>query len=102
MGAIYRMPFVYVDDFKGTLIQIKQNNIPIYAAHLAAVRAYDEVDYQGKCAIMIGNEANGLSDEMAQLSNHYVKIPMTGKVESLNAAVAAAILMYEVYRQKRK
>lgn len=102
MGAIYRMPFVYADDFKETLKQIKQNNITIYAAHLAATCDYDEVNYQGKCAIMIGNEANGLSDEIAQMSNHYIKIPMAGNVESLNAAIAAAILMYEVYRQKRR
>ncbi len=102
MGAIYRMPFVYVEDFKETLNQVKLNNIKIYAAHLAATCAYDEVDYQGKCAIMIGNEANGLSEEIAKLSYQYIKIPMAGKVESLNAAIAAAILMYEVYRQKRK
>ena len=101
MGAIYRMPFVYVEDFNNTLKQIKQNNITIYAAHLAATCAYDGMNYQGKCAIMIGNEANGLSDESAKLSNHYIKIPMAGNVESLNAAIAAAILMYEVYRQKR-
>jgi len=102
MGAIYRMPFVYVDNFKEALLIIKQHEITIYAAHLAANLAYDEVDYQRKCAIMIGNEANGLSDEIAQMSNQYIKIPMAGKVESLNAAIAAAVLMYEVYRQKRK
>jgi len=102
MGAIYRMPFVYVENFKETLMDIKKNEITIYAAHLAATCAYDEVDYQQKCAIMIGNEANGLSDEVAHLSNQYIKIPMAGKLESLNAAIAAAILMYEVYRQKRK
>ncbi len=102
MGAIYRMPFVYADDFAEVLRRIKKNNIKIYAAHLAAASVYDEENYQGKCAIMIGNEANGLSDEAVALSDSCIKIPMTGRVESLNAAIAAAILMYEVYRQKRK
>ncbi len=102
MGAIYRMPFVYVEDFVDTLKQIKKNNVTIYAAHLAAVCSYDDVNYTGKCAILIGNEANGISEEIAGMSDQYIKIPMAGKVESLNAAVAAAVLMYEVYRQKRK
>ena len=58
-------------------------------------------DYSSKCGILIGNEANGLSREIAQLASRYIKIPMEGKVESLNAAVAASILMYEIYRQRR-
>ncbi|MFU0826130.1 MAG: SpoU-sub-bind domain-containing protein [Lachnoclostridium sp.] len=102
MGSIYRMPFVYVEDFKGTLCQIKKKNIAIYAAHLKGEKAYDEIDYKDKCGILIGNEANGLSDEIAALADVYIKIPMSGSVESLNAAIAAAILMYEVYRQRRK
>jgi TrmH family RNA methyltransferase len=101
MGAIYRMPFVYVNDFKGIINRIKMNNIRIYAAHLSGSCSYDEVDYTGKSAILIGNEANGLSDEIAELSDQYIRIPMEGNVESLNAAIAAAVLMYEVYRQKR-
>ncbi len=102
MGAIYRMPFIYVGDFKAALDQIKKNRIFVYAAHLEASRAYDEIDYPGKCAVLIGNEANGLSDEIAGMSDQYIKIPMAGNVESLNAAIAAAILMYEVNRQRRR
>jgi len=101
MGAIYRMPFVYVEDILEVVRRIKDHNIPVYAAHLSADCYYDEVSYQGKCSIMIGNEANGLSDEITRLATKYIKIPMEGNVESLNAAVAAAILMYEVYRQRR-
>lgn len=102
MGAIYRMPFIYTEDFLNTMEQIKSNHIPIYAAHLLGEKYYDEVQYERKCAILIGNEANGLTDECAQKASKYVKIPMAGKVESLNAAIAASILMYEIYRQKRK
>ncbi len=102
MGAIYRMPFIYAEVFKDVLIQIKKNNISVYASYLNAGQTYDEVNYQDKCAILIGNEANGLSSETASMSDQYIKIPMEGNVESLNAAVAAAILMYEVYHQRRK
>lgn len=101
MGAIYRMPFVYVEDFIETLQVLKENELTIYAAHLKGSKYYDEVEYEDKCAIMIGNEANGLSDESSSLASKYIKIPMCGQVESLNAAVASAILMYEIYRQRR-
>lgn len=101
MGAIYRMPFVYVEDLKEAIVKVKEHYISIYAAHLSADCYYDEVDYKGKSAILIGNEANGLSDEITQMATKYIKIPMEGNVESLNAAIAAAVLMYEIYRQKR-
>ena len=51
---------------------------------------------------MIGNEGNGLSDEIADLADNYIKIPMAGKVESLNAAISATLLMYECSRQRRR
>ena len=57
---------------------------------------------EGGIGFLIGNEGNGLKDETADLADCYIKIPMEGSVESLNAAIAATILMYETYRQKRK
>lgn len=102
MGALYRMPFVYVEDFIGALEEMQSHGICIYASHLAATNYYDEEVYQSKTGIIIGNEANGISELASKRANRLIKIPMEGKVESLNAAVAASILMYEVYRQKRK
>lgn len=101
MGAIYRMPIVYEDNFTGMLDRLKAENISIYAAHLQGASFYDSITYNKKTAILIGNEANGLSEEAAKASDYRIKIPMEGQVESLNAAMAAGILMYEVYRQKR-
>ena len=101
MGAIYRMPFVYAEDFLGTLEKMKQSGISVYAAHLEGAVYYDEVSYEKKTAIMIGNEGNGLTREAADAATSYIKIPMEGNVESLNAGIAAAVLMYEVYRQNR-
>ncbi|ROR31512.1 TrmH family RNA methyltransferase [Mobilisporobacter senegalensis] len=101
MGSIYRMPYIYVEDLKDTLEKAKKCGVALYAAHLAGRKDYDKEDYTKKCGILIGNEANGLSEEIAELADRYIKIPMEGRVESLNAAIAAAILMYEIYRQRR-
>lgn len=101
MGALYRMPFVYVEDFVGSIEEMKQQGIIIYASHLAAKNYYDEEVYSNKTGIIIGNEANGISKEASLAADRLIKIPMEGNVESLNAGVAASILMYEIYRQKR-
>lgn len=104
MGSLYRVPFVYTDDLASTLKELKEKEIRFYAAHLKGKLFYDEVDYTfpGGTGFLIGNEGNGLTDETAALADSYIRIPMEGKVESLNAAIAAGVLMYEAYRQKRK
>ena len=63
--------------------------------------SYDEVDYKKPCAFFIGNEGNGLRDEVAAAADTYIRIPMYGEVESLNAAIAATVLMFEAARQRR-
>lgn len=101
MGSIYRMPVLYVDDLLELLEIFKQKNIKSYAAHLEGKRSYDKEDYRCGTAILIGNEGNGLRDEVAKSADIWVQIPMQGKVESLNAAIAASVLMFEVSRQRR-
>lgn len=99
MGSIYRVPFYVTDDLAGDISELKANGVRVYAAHLRGMRRYDEEDYTGATAFLIGNEGNGLSDEVAGLADTLIRIPMEGQVESLNAAVSAAILMYEAKRQ---
>lgn len=101
MGGIYRVPFVIVDDVKEGLDFLKKKGVPVYAAHLQGSCVYDEPDYRAGCAFMIGNEGNGLTDEAAKQADRYIRIPMGGQLESLNAAVAASLLMYEANRQRR-
>ena len=101
MGSIYRLPFVYTDDLAATIAQIRSGGIEIYAAHLMGKTDYDDITYR-RAAFLIGNEGNGLREETAALADTYIRIPMKGQVESLNAAVAASILMYEFSRQMRK
>lgn len=102
MGSIYRMPFLYAKDLETTIKELQKQKITCYAAHLKGKKTYDEVSYQEPTAFLIGNEGNGLSEQIAALADTYIKIPMEGKLESLNAAMAAGILMYEVNRQRRK
>jgi TrmH family RNA methyltransferase len=102
MGSIYRVPFYVSDNLAETVAALKQRDISVYAAHLNGKLSYEEPDYTGACAFLIGNEGNGLSDEIAGLADTYIKIPMEGKVESLNAAISASLLMYEANRQRRQ
>lgn len=101
MGSIFRVPFVYVKDWKGAIEEIKGRGIRLYAAHLKGTGSYEEQDYTKPTGFFIGNEAGGLTDETAALADCCVKIPMAGKVESLNAAIAASVLMFEAARQRR-
>ena len=101
MGSIYRMPFLYVEDLENTIDEVKKQDIKVYAAHLQGKNNYDEENYKIGCAFLIGNEGNGLRDEIAEKADIWVKIQMQGQVESLNAAIASSILMFEVCRQRR-
>lgn len=99
MGAIFRVPFVIADSLPEVIFQLKQNGVSVYAGHLKGDVFYKQ-DYRDGSAFLIGNEGNGLTDEITALADHKIKIPMKGKVESLNAAVSATILMYETMRQR--
>lgn len=101
MGSIYRVPFVYAEDLEQTILEAKKKQIHLFAAHLKGEQSYDKEDYGKNVGFLIGNEANGLSEPITELADSYIRIPMAGKVESLNAAVAASVLMFETARQRR-
>ncbi len=101
MGSIYRIPFYIAEDLKETVEEVKKAGVRLYAAHLKGKISYDEPDYTGACGFLIGNEGNGLSKEIADLASDYIRIPMEGNIESLNAAISASILTYESNRQRR-
>lgn len=101
MGSIFRVPHIIVDDLEATIAELQDDHgVKLYAAHLKGEKYYDGFDYSGPTGFMIGNEGNGLTKETADLANEYLRIPMEGQLESLNASVAASILMYEVHRQR--
>lgn len=98
MGAIFRVPIVVLDMDK-IFEFLKKENITSYAAHLDGKNFFDE-NYKIPCAFFIGNEGNGLTETTSEQATKKIKIPMCGKVESLNAAIAGTILMYEAMRQR--
>lgn len=100
MGAMFRMPFMVSDDLPAEIWRMKSEGVQVYAAHLRGTKNHWDFDYRQPTAFMIGNEGNGLQDEIAALADTYLRIPMMGHTESLNAGVAASVLMYEVLRQR--
>lgn len=102
MGSVYRVPFVVTDDLTEPAAQLRAAGIHVYAACPApSACSYDEPDYREPCAFLIGNEGNGLREETVRQAERCITIPMAGQVESLNAAMAAGILLYEAARQRR-
>ena len=102
MGAIFRVPFYYTDSLRGTISDICSMGYGVYGTAMQGSVIYDEVDYTSGAAIVIGNEANGISEEVFAALTGRIRIPMEGQLESLNAAVSAAVVMYEAARQRRK
>ena len=100
MGSIYHVPVYYNEDINNTVKVLKQNGSTVYAAHLDGINNYFDMDMKRKIVIIIGNEANGISEEVVRIADHLVKIPIIGSSESLNAAIAASLIMYEAVRQR--
>ena len=101
MGAIFRVKVLESENLQETIKEIKKHKFKILATDLNTNSSiYDET--YSKCAIIIGNEANGVSKEILSLADKKIKIPMLGKTESLNASVATGIILYEYVRQKIK
>ncbi len=102
MGSIYRVPFLYEENLQTTVERLHAAGVKTYAAHLQGDTYYDGLTFRGPTAFLIGNEANGLSEALTARASARIKIPMEGQVESLNAGVAAALLMYEAHRQRNR
>lgn len=100
MGSIFQIPIVHMGETKEALESLKQENISIISSSLNTDKYSYDIDFKTSCAIVIGNEAKGISEEVLSLSDQLVKIPMVGEAESLNAAIASGVLMYEVLRQR--
>ncbi len=100
MGSLLRVPYYICDDLPSEITKLQAEGVCFYAAHLGGSRLYYDVSYEGRIGILIGNEAHGLSDGVADQADELIKIPMQGKLESLNAAVSAALIMYEATRRQ--
>ena len=100
MGSIFHLPIYRNLNLIDLMEDFKNNNVKTLAAHLKGTSTPYKVDMTTACAVIIGNEANGLSDEISEMASDLVKIPMPGKAESMNAGIAGGILIYEAVRQR--
>lgn len=97
MGSIFNIPIIEADNENYTIEILKENKFNIISSYLNTDNYYHNVvDYGNKVVLVIGNEANGINDNIINKSDLLVKIPIYGKSESLNAAIASGILMYQI------
>ncbi len=99
-GAIEYMPVAKVTNISSAIEELKENGLWIYGADMAGDENYFEKDLSGPIGIVIGNEGKGISRIVKEKCDFLVKIPMRGKVSSLNASVATSVITYEVLRQR--
>ena len=101
MGAIFRIKIIETQDLIRTIKEMKKHHFKLMVTSLQTENSIYDINFNKKI-IVIGNEANGVSKEIQDMADEKAKIPMLGRTESLNASVAAGIVMYEYVRQKIK
>jgi TrmH family RNA methyltransferase len=99
IGCVFTIPIAVASTAEVATF-LKQKNIDLYAATLQRSGRYDKIDYTSSCAIAVGTEATGLSDEMRAAAKANIIIPMSGSIDSMNVSVSAAILIFEAKRQR--
>lgn len=100
MGSLFHVPAVKIENSTDTLHMLKKKGLSVVSGHLSAAKQHFEVNMKKGVVLVVGNEANGVSDEVLKMSDEKVVIPIMGQAESLNAGIASGILMYEVVRQR--
>ena len=98
-GAVEYTPVAKVTNLASTIDELKERGFWITAADMDGQSMYD-IDFKGKIAIVVGSEGKGVSRLVREKCDFIAKIPMYGEINSLNASVAAAVLMYEAVRQR--
>jgi 23S rRNA (guanosine2251-2'-O)-methyltransferase len=96
VGTLNNVDVVSVSNLNQTIQKLKDNGFWIVGTSLENSQDYREVDYSGKIALVIGNEGDGISKSVLNSCDYVAKIPMYGKINSLNASVAAGIMIYEM------
>lgn len=99
MGGVFRLPIKTVDSMEAAIAALRQQGFAVYATALSEKSIpITELDLRGKTAAVIGNEGNGLTQQVIDACTAQTIIPMAGKAESLNAAIAASIVIWEMCR----
>ncbi len=100
MGSIFRVPLYFIGDGLEELRTFKEKKFRIYSSSLEDSMDIAHVDFKSNSIVVIGNEARGIREDIYELSDQLIKIPMPGDSESLNAGVAASIIMYQAMSQR--
>jgi 23S rRNA (guanosine2251-2'-O)-methyltransferase len=100
-GASEHLPIAKVTNIARTVEELKENNVWTVGLDERGKQTYDAIDYNMDCALVLGGEGKGLHDLVKRKCDFLVSIPMLGKVPSLNVSVAAAVVLYELVRQRR-
>ncbi|MBI5472921.1 MAG: 23S rRNA (guanosine(2251)-2'-O)-methyltransferase RlmB [Ignavibacteriae bacterium] len=99
-GATEHLPIAEVTNIVSTIEELKQKSFWIVGLDGAGDKRYNEVDYTSPVAVVVGNEGKGIRRLVREHCDFLVKIPLLGRIESLNASVAGALVMYEVVKQR--
>jgi TrmH family RNA methyltransferase len=108
MGSIFHLPIFCEVDLEKTIPQLKKRNFKIYGTDAKEGKDLDKLGYSGptdpaeKICLLIGNEAECLNKNLLDFSDEIIRIPISGRAESLNASVAGGILLYEITKRKHQ
>ncbi|MCD5414551.1 MAG: RNA methyltransferase [Clostridiales bacterium] len=100
MGALFNLPIIQFDSNYDWLDMLKQSDVKLIASSLSTNNIYLDISYKGKIAIIVGNEANGIANAILGKADEKIKIPMLGKIESLNVTASVAILLYKAIEKR--
>ncbi|MDP4118978.1 MAG: RNA methyltransferase [Bacillota bacterium] len=100
MSSLFNVPLYRSADNAQTINILKNKGYYIVGTRMENASLYTETDFKRPTVLVMGNEANGISDAVMKLYDEFVKIPIAGKIESLNVAVSAAVIIYEAVRQR--
>ena len=100
-GAVEHVPVARVTNITSTLKELKERGLWVYGTDMQGETAFYNADLKGPVALVIGSEGFGMGRLVAEQCDFLLSIPMEGKISSLNASVAAGVVMYEIYRQRK-
>ncbi|OGI16930.1 MAG: 23S rRNA (guanosine(2251)-2'-O)-methyltransferase RlmB [Candidatus Melainabacteria bacterium RIFOXYA2_FULL_32_9] len=99
-GTVEKIPIVQVTNIVNAIEKLKENNFWIFGAESTGEKYYFEADYNLNCTLVVGGEGQGISTLVKKHCDILIKIPMPGKINSLNVANATSIIIYEILRQR--
>ncbi len=100
-GSLFHLPVLPVNDSMELICNLKNNSIKIFAAAVSGNSSFWDADYGHRTALIIGNESAGIDERLLKAADCEISIPLASQVESLNAATAAAVIIYEIIRRQK-